>query len=70
MLYFHPWEFDPGQEYLQLGRLSHWRTYVGIDRSRGRLATLLGRYTFTRAVDVVTELESNKGNLLTIAVGS
>lgn len=58
MLYFHPWEFDPDQERLPLKRLSRFRTYVGLRRSRGRLAALLKRYTFTRAVDVAEELET------------
>ncbi len=58
MLYFHPWEFDPGQERLPLGRLSRFRTYVGIDRTRGRLQALLPRYRFTRAVDVAKELDA------------
>ncbi|MGH9675682.1 MAG: DUF3473 domain-containing protein, partial [Candidatus Acidiferrum sp.] len=57
MLYFHPWEFDPGQDRLPLGFLSAWRTYVGIRHSRARFATLLSRYQFTRAKDVVEELQ-------------
>src|SRR5207248_1508972 len=31
MLYFHPWEFDPGQPRLPLGLLSRFRTYVGLE---------------------------------------
>jgi hypothetical protein len=58
MLYFHPWEFDPDQPRLPLGRLSRFRTYVGTRRSRPRLQKLLERYRFTRAVDVVAALES------------
>jgi hypothetical protein len=27
-LYFHPWEFDPEQRRLPLGRLNSFRTYV------------------------------------------
>ena len=59
MLYFHPWEFDPGQPRLPLGRLSRWRTYVGIGRSQARMKKLLDRYRgrFRRAVDVAAELE-------------
>jgi polysaccharide deacetylase family protein (PEP-CTERM system associated) len=57
MLYFHPWEFDTGQERLPLGRLSRWRTYVGINRTQGRLRDLLARYTFDRAVDLVKRLD-------------
>jgi polysaccharide deacetylase family protein (PEP-CTERM system associated) len=60
MLYFHPWEFDPEQEKLPLGRLSKWRTYVGINRSRGRLLTLMRRYQFQRAIDVVDGLQGDR----------
>ncbi|MFL5245607.1 MAG: polysaccharide deacetylase family protein [Gemmataceae bacterium] len=51
-LYFHPWEFDPDQVRLPLGRLSRFRTYVGINSSRRRLAMLLAGYDFKRACDV------------------
>jgi polysaccharide deacetylase family protein (PEP-CTERM system associated) len=58
MLYFHPWEFDPGQPQLPLGRVSRFRTYVGIDKSEGRLGRLLEAYRgqFRRAADVANEL--------------
>ena len=56
MLYFHPWEFDPDGPRLPLPRLSRFRTYVGINRSRARLETLLGRHPFARAVDVAQDL--------------
>lgn len=55
-LYFHPWEFDPDQERLPLGRLSKWRTYVGIKRSRAKLTRLLSGHRFHRACDVAAEL--------------
>ena len=57
-LYFHPWEFDPDQPRLPLRRLSRFRTYVGIGRSRGRLTALLGRHEFARAVDVARRLDA------------
>lgn len=58
MLYFHPWEFDPGQPKLPLGRVSRFRTYVGIGRSERRLGKLLDAYRgrFRRAVDAADEL--------------
>ena len=56
MLYFHPWEFDPHQARLPLRRLSRFRTYVGLTRSRPRLTALLSRYRFVRAADVVQQL--------------
>ena len=58
MLYFHPWEFDPDQERLPLSRLSRFRTYVGLSRSRGRLTALLDRHVFERAVDVAETLSA------------
>lgn len=63
MLYFHPWEFDPQQPRLPLGRLARWRTYVGIPKSEKRLARLLRRYRFRRAIDVVNERLSQRENL-------
>lgn len=56
MLYFHPWEFDPGQPQLPLPRLSRWRTYVGTHRSTSRLKALLARHHFGRAIDVARGL--------------
>lgn len=56
-LYFHPWEFDPVQERLPLGRVSKFRTYVGISQSQGRLVSLLQCYQFARAIDVAKELD-------------
>lgn len=65
MLYFHPWEFDPGQPKLPLGRLSRMRTYVGIGASTQRLGSLLNHYAgrFRRAIDVVAELEAKREEL-------
>jgi polysaccharide deacetylase family protein (PEP-CTERM system associated) len=65
MLYFHPWEFDPDQPRLSLGRLSAWRTYVGTKTSTARLRSLLTEYRplARRAVDVVDQLEPRVGEL-------
>ena len=57
MLYFHPWEFDPDQQRLPLSRLSSWRTYVGIGKSRPRLRNLLTGLRFARAIDVANRLK-------------
>jgi polysaccharide deacetylase family protein (PEP-CTERM system associated) len=56
VLYFHPWEFDPQQQRLPLGRLNRFRTYVGIARSGARLRALLEGRLFTRAVDLAGQL--------------
>jgi hypothetical protein len=59
MLYFHPWEFDPGQPRLPLKKLARWRTYVGVGRTTGRLANLLAEFPFRRAIDVVRDIRVN-----------
>jgi polysaccharide deacetylase family protein (PEP-CTERM system associated) len=69
VLYFHPWEFDPGQARLPLSRLSRWRTYAGIDRSRSRFASLLARYRFVRAVDVAKALDRQYHSLPCFPLG-
>jgi polysaccharide deacetylase family protein (PEP-CTERM system associated) len=56
MLYFHPWEFDLAQRRLPLGRVSGFRTYVGVGRTRARLAELLRVHRFERAVDVARRI--------------
>jgi polysaccharide deacetylase family protein (PEP-CTERM system associated) len=63
MLYFHPWEFDPDQPRLPLGRVSKFRTYVGIHKSVQRLTSLLESYRFRRAIDVVNELHAIRDQL-------
>lgn len=60
MLYFHPWEFDPGQPRLPLRSTNRFRTYVGISRSQGRLGNLLARHDFVRAVDVAWRLDRQR----------
>ncbi len=63
MLYFHPWEFDPGQPPLPLDLLKRFRTYVGIRSSGGRLTRLLGRHRFARAADVAAQLGPRRDRL-------
>ena len=60
MLYFHPWEFDADQPRLPLGRVSRFRTYVGIRRTRGRLERLLAGRPFLRAVDLASRLDERR----------
>lgn len=56
VLYFHPWEFDPDQPKLPLGRKDRFRTYVGIRRSPGRFQKLLARYASARMADAAEGL--------------
>jgi polysaccharide deacetylase family protein (PEP-CTERM system associated) len=70
MLYFHPWEFDPDQPRLPLGRAARFRTYVGINRSQRRLEKLLARHRFVRAIDVAERFEARKEELPRFALGA
>lgn len=63
VLYFHPWEFDTTQPRLPLGRLSRFRTYVGISRSRTRLQRLIARYGSLRMIDAAKRLELTGADL-------
>ena len=68
VLYFHPWEFDPGQDRLPLRGLNRPRTYVGLGRTQGRLSKLLARHRFCRATDVVAELNRDRDRLPVFAL--
>ena len=69
MLYFHPWEFDAEQARLPLGRLSAFRTYVGIGRTRQRFGSLLSEGRFARAIDVAKQLDVNLATLQRFELG-
>jgi len=47
MIYLHPWELDPDQPVLPMGRLARWRHRVGLRRTESKLRRLLARYAFT-----------------------
>ena len=51
MIYLHPWELDPGQPVLAMGRLSCWRHRVGLARTGAKLAWLLARFRFAAVRD-------------------
>jgi polysaccharide deacetylase family protein (PEP-CTERM system associated) len=63
VLYFHPWEFDPEQPALPLSRLARFRTYVGINRTRRRLAHLLDQYHFAPLKDLAQEVNRKQHQL-------
>ncbi len=62
-LYFHPWEFDPQQARLPLGRVNGFRTYVGLMRSNLKFERLLRRRNFVRAIDVARKLSYHPAQL-------
>jgi hypothetical protein len=46
VFYIHPWEVDPGQPRLPVGRLTRWRHYNGIDKTLDRLERLFNDFAF------------------------
>ena len=52
VFYLHPWEIDPDQPRLQVGRLTHFRHYRNLDQTEGRLRQLLTDFRFD-AIDRV-----------------
>jgi polysaccharide deacetylase family protein (PEP-CTERM system associated) len=51
MIYLHPWEFDPGQPVLPMGRVGTWRHRVNLAKTAGKLAWLLDGFSFTSVRD-------------------
>lgn len=46
-IYFHPWEIDPDQPKLALGRIGRMRTYTGLRGMRRKLERLLAQFPFS-----------------------
>lgn len=53
VLYFHPWEFDPGQPKVGLKGLKKFRHYVGLDKNREKFEKLLEDFSFTTIDDLI-----------------
>lgn len=45
-IYFHPWELDPTQPRLALGRIARLRTYTGLAGMRDKIGRLLSEFHF------------------------
>ncbi len=46
-IYIHPWELDPGQPRIGVGRLGRFRHYHNLESAERKLEQLLLDYTFT-----------------------
>jgi polysaccharide deacetylase family protein (PEP-CTERM system associated) len=51
--YLHPWEVDPGQPRIKVGRLSRFRHYTNLDRCEARLRRLLAEFSFAPMREVL-----------------
>ena len=51
MIYLHPWEFDPGQPVLPMGKISRWRHRVNLHKTEAKLSGLLRKFSFGSVAD-------------------
>ena len=58
MVYFHPWEIDPGQPHISARWRSRLRHYTNLKTTAGKLERLLQEFRFTSFSRVCQELES------------
>ncbi len=59
MVYVHPWELDPGQPRLAIGRLSAGRHRINLHRTESKLAHLLRRHRFDTAHNILRHVRAN-----------
>jgi hypothetical protein len=53
MVYLHPWEMDPGQPRLPIGRLAQLRHSLNTSRTERKLRRLLSDFRFRPVRDVL-----------------
>lgn len=53
VLYFHPWELDPGQPRIRAGARSRFRHYLNLDKTENKLRFLFGRVAFGTMAQVL-----------------
>ncbi|HOD83383.1 MAG: Peptidoglycan-N-acetylglucosamine deacetylase [Planctomycetes bacterium ADurb.Bin126] len=58
MIYLHPWELDPDQPVLKMGRLGTWRHRVNLARTHDKLRRLLEAFRFTSVRDNLPALRA------------
>ncbi|WP_224983401.1 XrtA system polysaccharide deacetylase [Geomonas agri] len=56
VLYFHPWETDPGQPHIQAGLRSRFRHYLNLEKTEGKLRELLSGIRFGTMSEVFAAL--------------
>ena len=60
VMYFHPWEFDPGQPKMALSPLKRFRHYVGLESNRDKFKKLIRDFEFTTIEQLIENENSNK----------
>jgi polysaccharide deacetylase family protein (PEP-CTERM system associated) len=55
IVYLHPWDLDPDQPRLPVGRLARLRHTLNVARTEGKLRRLLADFEFAPACEVLTQ---------------
>lgn len=63
VLYFHPWEIDPGQPRIKAGLKSSFRHYLNLDKTEGKLRYLIQRTTFGTMSSALNCIGQNPENI-------
>ncbi len=66
VFYLHPWEIDPEQPEVKVGRFSKFRHYNNLDKCEQRLSDLLSEFSFITMKDKLHQLNllsNNEHNL-------
>ena len=53
IVYFHPWEIDPGQPRIQAGLKSRFRHYLNLERMEMKIRHLLDKFRFSPANEIL-----------------
>lgn len=56
VLYFHPWEIDPGQPRIKAPLKSRFRHYLNLDTTEKKLGVLLAQHRFANMSSVLQEV--------------
>ncbi len=56
IVYLHPWEFDPGQPRLPVGRVVQFRHSVNTDTTEAKLRRVIHKFRFAPVRAVIAEL--------------
>jgi len=59
VFYLHPWEIDPRQPRIEVGRTTRWRHYGGLERTAPRLERLLRDFRFDTVASVLNVLPAS-----------
>lgn len=58
VVYVHPWELDPGHPRIKTSALNHFRHYVNLDKTEGRLEALCKDFQFTSLRGLLHQLRA------------